>query len=196
MFVRSPLFVCCLWLVAVSSVRADEEQQSEKPTDAPETREVELAGITLQIPKSWKKQPPANNMRLAQFEVPALEGESMELAVFRFPSGAGAKAQVERWQGQFESAGRKSRIVQGKSRVGEYVFVDLSGTYKRSVGPPVLRRTKAVPNSRMLVAMFPDNRNGNIFLKLVGPRKSVDAQVDSFRTAFDAQADSEKPLNF
>ena len=180
-FVRTLLLIC----LPFQLVAADE----------PDVREVELAGVKLSVPKSWKQQQPSSRLRLTQFEVPAGEGESAELAVFQFTAGGSAQAQVARWKGQFEADGLKFRVVEGESRVGKYIFVDASGTHKRSVGPPVLGRTKAVPNSRMLAAMLPDDKQGNLFLKMVGPAKAISEQVKPFRAMFAAKPDTEKPFS-
>ena len=89
---------------------------------------------------------------MAQFSIPAVEGdnEAAELAIFSFGAGGGIKANVDRWIGQFATEGRKAKTTSGKSKTGEYVFVEIGGTYRKPVGPPVLRKTESMANARML----------------------------------------------
>jgi gluconolactonase len=156
---------------------------------------VKVGEITLSVPAAWQQQEPSNRLRLGQFEIPASEGGkgTAELSIFNFGSGGSVAQQVNRWRGQF-APGRKVKAVEGVSPLGSYVFVDLSGTYKQSVGPPVLGKTKDAPGTRMLVAMIAIKEQGNYFLKLVGPEATVSANAAAFQHSFGAQPDSEKDL--
>lgn len=163
---------------------------------ADETRVAKIGGLSLTVPKHWKEEPPANRLRLGQFSVPPVEGdkEAAELSIFNFGAGGTVEEQVARWIEQFEANGRKSQTSTGTiENLGKYVFVDLSGTYKKPDGPPILRKTVPQPGSRMLVAMI-QTEDGDYFLKLVGPAKTVTAALDAFRNSFGAKADKEKPL--
>ena len=166
------------------------------PVRAEETTDVKAADITLKVPTSWKQQPPENRLRLAQFAIPAAEGEKNpgELSVFNFGSGGTVEQQVARWINQFQPDGRKIEARRGKvANLGEYVVVDLAGTYNQPDGPPILRRTVPVPDSRMLVAMIQTD-NGDYFLKLVGGKQTIAGAADAFRAMFGADRESEKPL--
>ena len=116
-----------------------------------------------------------------------------ELSIFAFPSGGTVAQQVQRWRGQFETAGRKLKGSRGKSQLGEYVFVQISGTYKKPDGPPIQRRTTPMPGARMLVMMVAVDGKGNYFFKLVGPDKTISANSKAFRKALGA-TDDEMPL--
>jgi hypothetical protein len=163
---------------------------------ADETRAVKVGGLSLTVPKHWKEEPPANRLRLGQFAIPAVEGdkEAAELSIFNFGAGGTVAEQVTRWNEQFEANGRKAQATTGNiENLGKYVFVDLSGTYKKPDGPPILRKTTPQPGSRMLVAMI-QTEDGDYFLKLVGPAKTVTAALEAFRNSFGAKAATEKPL--
>jgi len=159
-----------------------------------EVVEVKAQNITLSVPTTWKKEEPSNNLRLAQFSIPAVEGDndSAELVVFP-PFGGSIRANVDRWIAQFESEGRKLKMSQGVCEQGDYVLVDLTGTYKKPDGPPFRRKTIAAPGYRMLATILTAKGGGNYFLKVTGPEKTVKAAVDAFRTSFGADADKEKP---
>tara|TARA_R110002111_G_scaffold247140_2_gene310024 strand:- start:19479 stop:20075 length:597 start_codon:yes stop_codon:yes gene_type:complete len=162
------------------------------------TNEVKIKDITLNVPANWKSAPPSNNLRLAQFEIPAVEGdkEPAELVISSFGgTGGGTSANITRWIGQFAAGmDREVKVTQGEFKDGKYVFADLSGTYNKSIGPPFLRKTEAVPDSRMLGVILAIEGKPYYFLKLTGSKKTVASIVDEFRASFGANAKDEKPF--
>jgi hypothetical protein len=160
--------------------------------DAAKTTEVKVDKLTLAVPEAWKQEKPASTLRLAQFSIPAVEGdkEASELAIFP-PFGGTAEANITRWVGQFEAEGREVKMTQGESPQGKYIVVDLKGTYKKPEGPPVLQKTKPAPGYRMYGVIFSAKDGGNYFFKLTGPEKTVTAQADALRTSFGAKAADE-----
>ena len=86
------------------------------------------------------------------------------------------------------------KVTQGEFKDGKYVFADLSGTYNKSIGPPFLRKTEAVPDSRMLGVILAIEGKPYYFLKLTGSKKTVASIVDEFRASFGANAKNEKPF--
>ena len=161
---------------------------------ADELKEAKVGEITLKTPASWKQSEPTSNLRVSQFEIPAVEGdkESAELAIFSFGGGGGVQANIDRWIDQFDAEGRKSKVTSGKSDLGEYVIVDVTGTYKKPVGPPILRKTEALKGARMLAAILAIEGKGNYFLKLTGESATVSAAAEPFRASFGAKAADEK----
>ena len=161
-----------------------------------ETREVKVQDITLAVPADWKEQPPANRLRLAQFVIPpAGSGEKPTEMVVSFfgGGGGGVDANIERWIGQFEADGRKSKVTKGTSKQGPYYLVDVSGTYKMPIGPPIQGRTESVPDARMLGIILEVEGKGNYFLKMAGPAKTVSAQEEALRASIGGDKQSEKP---
>jgi gluconolactonase len=174
----------CLFLLVLPAISA---QASEE-----ETREVTAQDLTLKIPKSWKQQQASNNLRLAQFAIEPVEGdeEPAELAIFP-PFGGTVSENVKRWIDQFQSDDRHVTMTQGDATQGKYVLVDLTGTYNKPDGPPVMRKTKPVSDYRMVAVILTSSKGGNYFLKLTGPKKTVDAALDAFRKSFGADASKE-----
>ena len=164
---------------------------------AAETREAKVEELKLVVPTSWKQQEPSNNLRLGQFEIPASEGdkESAELAIFNFGASGGIKANRDRWVEQFMPEERKAKSSQGKCPLGEYVFVDISGTYKKPIGPPRLGKTEPMPKARMLGIILSTEKKGLYFLKLVGPEKTASNAAAALRTAIGAKEADEKPYD-
>lgn len=169
----------------------------DKP--AAEAKEVKIEDITLKTPAGWKQEPPSNRLRLAQFKIPAVEGDKdpAELVVSSFAGGGGGiDPNLERWVKQFQSDGRKVKITVGACPQGDYYLSDISGTFNRPIGPPIAGRTEAVPGSRslgvILVIAKGDGKEA-YFLKLTGPEKTVAAAADGFRASFGGDAAKEKP---
>ena len=94
------LWVLSLVLPGVASMAICQE-----PADV---REVKYGKVVLSIPKTWEEQKLSNNFRLAQFAIPAAEGEKpAELTIFNFGGGSGLAANVDRWKKQFAAEGRQ-----------------------------------------------------------------------------------------
>ena len=149
------------------------------------TRPVKLRELTLDAPESWKATTPRSSVRLGQFEIAAhgKDKEGAELVVFLFGGNTGGvEANVERWIGQFDADGLRGEQESGASREGDFVFVDLVGTYQRPVGPPVLRRSQPTPGWRVINGIV---KKGNdfYFLKLSGPKATVGRHAAALRTA-------------
>ena len=168
----------------------------QREAAAEDLKDAKVGAITLKTPANWESSKPTSQLRLAQFSIPAVEGdkEAAELAIFAFGGGGGVKANVERWIGQFDTEGRKAKTTIGKSKTGDYVLLEVSGTYKKPIGPPRLRKTEPMPNARMLAAIIAVEGKGNYFLKMTGPDKTVTAAADALRASFGADAADEKPF--
>ncbi|MBS0263995.1 MAG: hypothetical protein JSS02_18810, partial [Planctomycetes bacterium] len=181
-----------LSLLAVASLVWAAE---EKP-GAAKTKSVTAGDVKLTIPETWKQKPKsAGGMRTAEFEVPPVEGdkESGEYVVFFFGKGGagGVQANVERWIGQVDKEGRKVKIVTGESPNGKYTLVDLSGTYSKTIGPPVAGQKKTLPGWRVINVAV-ETEGGPYYLKLDGPAKTITAVEAEFRASFGGKKDTEK----
>ncbi len=165
--------------------------------DDMKTKEIKIKDISLRFPASWKREEPKSRLRLAQFQIPAAKGggENGELAIFSF-GASDFKANVRRWISQFEADGRKSKVSMGKAKLGEYVFVEISGTYKRSIGPPRDQKTKTVPGSRVMAVILVVPDKGVYYFKMVGQDTTVAIQGTALRVAFGGDASKEKEINF
>ena len=130
------------------------------------TKEVEVKGIKLLTPESWKSKAAAGFGRAAQFEVPAAEGdkEGAEIVVSHFgPNGAGPiPANIERWVKQFDGEERKVKIFDGESKLGSYVLVDLTGTWNKPIGPPMAMKSTKIPGARVLGVILKSRRRKTI----------------------------------
>ena len=164
---------------------------------AEKTKKVVAKDITLNVPESWKQSPASNNLRTAQFALPAVDGDKddAELVVYFFGgAGGGVNANLERWSGQFQPGGKKQKIYKGQSKQGEYYLLDITGVYNKPIGPPINRQTNPTPGYKMLAVVLMVNDKGNYFLKLTGPQKTVSAASTAIRLAIDADLKKEAEL--
>jgi gluconolactonase len=183
-------FVAALALMLAADVIAQDDAAKKQ------TREVKIEDITLAVPADWKQQPPANRLRLAQFVIPPAGSDEKptEMVVSFFGGGGGGvDANIERWVGQFEGEGRTAKISKGTSKQGPYYLVDVSGTYKMPIGPPIQGKFESVPDARMLGVILEVEGKGNYFLKMAGPAKTVTAQGEALRASIGGDKKSEKP---
>jgi hypothetical protein len=193
---RMLILAACVAVSLTSTARADEKAaKDEGEKSKVETVEVKLKDLTLKLPKSWSQSDVVNSMRLATYDTPAVEGDEGkgELAVSTFGGdGGGVGPNIERWVGQFEADDREVTIKQGK--VGETVYhvADISGTYLKPVGPPVLRKSEPTKGQRMLGVIVQLKGKGVYFLKLTGPDKTVKAQAEALRASFGAKSEGEE----
>ncbi len=161
-----------------------------------ETQSVKIEGITLTTPKTWAQQEPSNRLRLAQFSIPAVEGdpEPAELVISFFRGdGGGINPNLSRWTEQFQAKERKLKLTKGACEQGTYYLSDLGGTYLKSEGggPFAPGKKTPMPGYRSLSVILQVPDEGNYFLRLTGPEKTVTAAAEAFRKSFGADAAKE-----
>jgi hypothetical protein len=200
MTTRVSSFICLATLLALPAFAQADDKADDKPEakkKAVKTVEVEIkGGLKLNVPENWKQGKPSSRLRLAQFAIPKVKGdtEDGELALFNFGAGGGAKANIDRWIGQFQTAEREVNVKEGALEAGRYFFVEISGTYNKPIGPPIARQTKVAPGSRMLGVILGIEDKGIYFFKMTGPDKTVAAQVAALKKSFGSDAKKEKEV--
>jgi hypothetical protein len=186
---------CAVAMMAVKLTAADDKKPAGESKVAGKTTEVKAGDLTLQIPDRWKARKSTSSMRVAEYEVPPAKDdkEPGEFVIFFFgPGGAGGlEPNIQRWTGQFEEKERKVRILKGKSDLGDYTLVDITGTYNKSIGPPIQKKSKRLENWRV-INVFLETDKGPYFLKFDAPTKTVAAAEAEFRKTFGGDAKSEK----
>jgi len=178
---------CCL--------HAADEAAKKTNAKAEETTTVKLRDLSLTLPKSWSASDQQSQMRLATYFIPAAAGDKDkgELAISTFAGGGGGIApNLQRWISQFDAAGRKAAVKKGKAGANEYYVADITGTFQKSVGPPILRKTEPAPGYRMLGVIVVLPSEEVYFLKLTGPDATVKAQAEALRTSFGGKSDGEE----
>lgn len=145
---------------------------------------MEIHGARFTRPAGWVEEKPANDFRAAQLRLPSgAEGvDDAELVVFYFGAqGAGSvEENLKRWRGHFEGAAADAGEVTREDR-GEVALhtLDLTGTYAAETSPGSGVRVRR-EGWRLLGAILV-TRNGEYYLKLLGPAAVVERWAGSFR---------------
>lgn len=190
-------FQWLLLALPILAVTVTAEDAAKPAAPMPELVEVEIDDIKLSVPKAWRQEQPSNKLRLAQFAIREAEGdkEASEFVVSP-PIGGTREANVARWIDQFEKDGREVVMTTGKCAQGEYLYVELSGTYKRPIGPPFARKVEPVKDYRMHGMILSASKDGkplgNFYLKLVGPKNTIKANGDSVRASVGGDKSTEE----
>lgn len=179
-----------IFLNACSGSELAQTKPSSPPTAASKPAAVSDSGLEFEAPSEWIREPPSSSMRLAQYRLPGVEGDSedAELVIYYFRGGGSVQANVDRWIGQFSKADGSpandvAQVSEKDSHGLHLTIVDVIGTYHQSRGP-MMAQTQTKPNYRMLAAVA-EAAGGPWFFKLTGPQSTVDDWEDSFYSFLD-----------
>jgi hypothetical protein len=148
------------------------------PAGAAEGQMLQLELVVFTIPASWNSKPATSGIILAEFELPAAEGDEDAGRLTVSTAGGSVEDNLQRWRDQFggdpESASEKEEEINGM----KVTLVDFSGEYKDQRGPfaPATQR----PGYRMLAAIIPVSGELH-FVKAVGPAATIDKHADAFQ---------------
>lgn len=138
------------------------------------------AGVTWKAPPRWEQVPHMSVMRIATYRIPHVAGdaEDAELSVTR--AGGDSDANIDRWLGQFDEAGRKSakrseRIVDGL----RVILVEVEGAYSGMDSP------EPSPGFAMKSAIV-ETPGTKHFFKMTGPAKTVAAAREELQALVDS----------
>jgi len=142
--------------------------------------------LSFTAPKEWIVQPSTSSMRVAQYALPRVAGDSEdgELIVYYFGgSGGSIEANLDRWIGQMEQPdGRPSKAVAKTSSLTAngltMTVLDVSGRYVAEMAPGSGSRHNK-PGFRMKAAVV-ETARGPYFVKLTGPAKTIERWDASF----------------
>ncbi|MCG3157499.1 MAG: hypothetical protein DKINENOH_04133 [bacterium] len=179
-----PLVLLAAWM----GCQSNEKKADESPAQQGNSHPAITGEVSYTAPAGWIAEPPASNMRKAQFRWPGVEGSADgELVVFHFPgTGGSVQANLDRWYGQFKQPdGSETRDhVQPKHLRAnglDVTIVSVTGTYLKSQSPMMMSGPfDELPDYAMLAAIV-EMPNGNWFFKAVGPQKTV----EHWRASFD-----------
>jgi hypothetical protein len=140
-------------------------------------------GLSWTVPKDWTAGP-GSAMRVATYRTPAAPGdkEGGEVAVFYFGQGQGGSvdANVERWIAQMEPEPGAKKSTRSQTKVGA-IAVTLcaaEGTY--SGGMVAGGASAGKKTGFALTGAIAEGKQGAVFFKLTGPKKTVAAAQKDF----------------
>jgi hypothetical protein len=134
-------------------------------------------------PAKWEWVPVTSQMRKAQLKVSDENGKTnAEVVFFQFGPGpmGGVKANVDRWLGQFVEPRDKTNTKTAEVTVGKtkVTYVSAEGTYKNGMPGGALT---PMPDYALAGAII-EASDGNIFVKMTGPKALVRASARDFKT--------------
>jgi hypothetical protein len=139
----------------------------------------EVGGLKFKRPSEWQWVPVQSSMRKAQLAVPGLgAAKGAEITFFHFgPSGGGdLDSNIQRWLRQFQSSPGVEKVESKTLGGRKTTLVTTEGTF--SAGMPGQAATP-MENYALLGAIVEDPA-GNIFVKMTGPRETVQAARGKF----------------
>jgi hypothetical protein len=163
-------------------------QQTEPRTleKLPDGR-LALGPFSFAAPAGWTQKPITSSMRAAHFALPAAAGAEAELVIFYFgEEGAGSvEDNLDRWLGQFQQPDGKpsksvAKIEKAKFAGQEATVVSVTGRYVTTMmpgggGAPIDKTDQA------LIGAIVASPKGPYYFKLVGAKKTIDAEAPKFR---------------
>ncbi len=139
-------------------------------------------GLSWTVPKGWMSVA-GSSMRVATYRTPAAPGdkEGGEVAVFYFGEGqgGGVDANVDRWFAQMTPEAGSKKPTRSKRTVGDIpvTICAAEGTYTGGMG---MGTTSGPQKGYALEGVIAEGPNGSVFLKLTGPKKTVEKEKASF----------------
>lgn len=145
--------------------------------------------VTMKAPESWEKKTPRTRIVDFEFAAPMAEGDDTAARVTVMGAGGSVEANIDRWIGQFsqpDGRSTKDRTKTEKFEVsGSTVHVvDISGRFKDQPGPfaPAVYRDEY----RMIGAIVVTDKLGQYFIKMYGPKATVEKNAKAFREMLDS----------
>jgi hypothetical protein len=138
------------------------------------------AGVTWDKPGRWLLEL-GREMRLATYAIPATVNgvDKAECAVYYFGpgQGGGVDANVARWAGEFEGGGspQRSKLTADGMPVNR---VRLTGVYRAHAG--MAGGSSGPQRDYTLLGAIVEGPNGPLFVKLVGPARTVEPAEKEF----------------
>lgn len=177
---------CALLLTALSLACSAPGPTVVSNNAAPPSASSTTGDLQFKTPAGWVGETPTSSMRVAQYQLPAAEGdtEAASLVVFYFGAGQGGSVQanLDRWMGQLQQPNGGSSKDTAKTETltvngMKVTLLDVRGTY--GGGDMGGGSAQPKPNYRMRAGVI-ESPKGAYFVKLTGPEKTVSKWDDSF----------------
>ncbi|MFL5341044.1 MAG: hypothetical protein ACJ8F7_12925 [Gemmataceae bacterium] len=147
--------------------------------------EVVIDGLKSVAPPTWKAEKPANRLRSYQFKLPHVPGDKEDAELYVTPEQPGTLADnLAQWKDLVlpsPDRPKSDTLKEGKSTVGKATlhWLDLQGTYHVK-HIPIDQAVKEVKPDWRLVAVYWESKGAHSAIRLVGPRRTVEAHKAKF----------------
>jgi hypothetical protein len=158
-----------------------------RPEPGSQSPALSKTPLVFTIQEGWVEELPTNNVRKAQYSLPAVEGDPEDglLVVYFFANGGGGvEANFARWASQFlqpDSSPSIDALLRSERTVNGMAVHEgqLSGTFVAETVPGSGERVNQ--ENWRLVAAIVESGVGPYYFKLTGPEKTVRHWEASFR---------------
>lgn len=147
-------------------------------TPAQSDSTISALGVAIALPQAWKRNPPANQMRLAEAMVPDASGDPAKACLVVFSTAGGSvEENIARWSGQVRDP--KGQPVPGKPESQtvnglKVSVVELNGTFA-GMGD-------ALPKDNWtLRGAIVEAPEGLLFIKMTGPAEPMATAAKDFQ---------------
>jgi len=164
------------------------------PLRAADPMEFSVATFKFERPADWAWVVPSSAMRKAELAPPGVDGSAAaEVTFFYFgpDQGGSVDANIQRWVGQFSGGASATNAMQRVEQYGptRVSFVTASGTFNSGMpGGP----TTPMTDYALLGAIL-EGSQGNVFVKMTGPKAAVLSATDAFNSMIENAATSPTP---
>ncbi len=143
---------------------------------------IAALGVSVTLPDGWKRQPPANQMRLAEATIPDASGDPAKACLVVLSSAGGSiESNISRWAGQVHDAqGQPVAGTPETKQVGgvNVTIVEMTGTYSGM--------NEAPKENWTLRGAIVETAQGLLFIKMMGPAESMKAALPGFNSMVDS----------
>ncbi len=141
-------------------------------------------GVVFTASDTWKRVKPRVRIIDAEFKIPATGDDSAAGRLTVMKAMGSVDANIDRWIGQFSqpdgSSTKDVTEIDKKTIAGHTVhLVSIPGTFAEKTRGP-LGPTADRDDYRMLAAIVEVESQGKFFIKLTGPKKTVDQAEPAF----------------
>ena len=193
--VLSLTLVCISLLPALAQVATEEKAGSAKKDDAvaaadaqkdKEPLKFSVAGgnLMLEATGQWQSVKPKSRILEFEIKVPKTEDDKTDGRLTIMGAGGSIAANIQRWEGQFSQSDGSATKAKTKELTVDNMkvtMVDVTGAFSKTMGGPFSGGKKVtLPDQRMLAAIIQTPKNGNYFVKLVGPAMTIKANEEKF----------------
>lgn len=167
-------------MLVLSVCAACADRGTTVASNSPATGVPATGELRYKVPEGWVNETPSSAMRVAQYKLPKVEGDSEDASLvlyyFGASQGGAVQANIDRWIGQMQqpdgSASKDKAKTENLTVNGlKVTTVDLTGTFTAEMMPGSGDRHNN-PDYRLRAAVV-ETPKGNYFAKLVGPSKTI-----------------------
>ncbi|MFN0128647.1 MAG: hypothetical protein ACKV19_18400 [Verrucomicrobiales bacterium] len=164
-------------LVAIALASLAPHVQAEEPAAKP----LKVGPFSFAIAAPWKQAEKARPMTQGTIELPGKEGAAgLTASFFHFGPGQGGELEgnIKRWQGMFQES-PEPKTVKEEMDFGEAkaALVSITGSY---IGSRFSPEPEPRTGYTLLAAVLP-SKNGDVYVRLVGPEAGVTAAKEDFK---------------